>query len=132
MDKNGIFEFLKNEGFVDVSKMNYDEDIVVFKFLYEFNKPELDAAKEYADENYDEDNGEDEWYEEYYMPYLTDTAADNIRDIFDDIREEFEVDGDFIIYEMERENTDGCEVVMAFANMEAEINLDDIIEDLNL
>lgn len=132
LNTKGIRESLENEGLEEIDEIEYSEDIIVYNFFYVFDNAEIDAAKDYANENYDEELDEDEWNEEYYLPYLTDIAADNIRDIVDDICEEFNLTGEFIAYEMDRDNSDRCEFTVVFAKEGIDFDIDEIIEELDL
>lgn len=132
MNKQKILNSLEKEGFKEIDEIEYNEQIKVFDFLYVFDEAELDAAKDYANENYDEANGEDEWYDEFFLPYLVDMASDNVRDTLEDICEEFELSGEFIMYEPDRENYEQMEFILVLAEQDVEFNVDEIIEELEL
>lgn len=132
LNQKAILEFLEREGLDEVDEIEYKDDVLVYNFFYTFDETEIDAAKDYANENYDEENGEDEWYEEYFLPYLTDIAADNVRDIIDELCEEFGIIGEFVAYEMDRDNYDQCEFVVVLAEEGSSFNIDEIMDELDL
>lgn len=132
MNKQKILNSLEKEGFKEIDEIEYNDQINVFNFLYVFDEAELDAAKDYANENYDEANGEDEWYDEFFLPYLVDMASDNVRDTLEDICEELELSGEFIMYEPDRENYEQMEFVLVLADQDVEFNVDEVIEELEL
>lgn len=130
IDREKIIEFLENEGLNEIDVIDYkDEDVLVLNFFYTFDEAELEAAKQFANDNYEEDN-EDEWYEEYFLPYLTDMAADNIRDIVDDLGEKFGVEGEFVLYEMDRDYHSECECILALAEKGKDFDIEDILDEL--
>ncbi|SEF72006.1 hypothetical protein SAMN05660865_00850 [Caloramator fervidus] len=130
LDKRGIIEFLEDEGLDEVNELDYkDEDILVLNFFYTFDDAELEAAKQFANDNYEGDN-QDEWYKDYFLPYLTDMAADNIRDIVEELEEKFNVEGEFVIYEMDRDYHSECECVLALAEKGKDFDIEDILEEI--
>ncbi|CCC58089.1 MULTISPECIES: hypothetical protein [Caloramator] len=130
IDREKIIEFLENEGLSEIDVIDYkDEDVLVLNFFYTFDEAELEAAKQFANDNYEEDN-EDVWYEEYFLPYLTDMAADNIRDIVDDLGEKFGVEGEFVLYEMDRDYHSECECILALAEKGKDFDIEDILDEL--
>ncbi len=132
MDKQKILTSLEKEGFKEIDEIEYNKQIKVFNFFYVFDEVELDAAKDFANENYDEANGEDEWYDEFFLPYLVDMASDNVRDTLEDICEELELTGEFILYEPDRESYEQMEFVLVMANQDVEFDVDEIVEELEL
>ncbi|MCX7904482.1 MAG: hypothetical protein N2486_08210 [Caloramator sp.] len=130
LDRVKIIEFLENEGLNEIDVIDYrDEDVLVLNFFYTFDEAELEAAKQFANDNYEEEN-EDEWYEEYFLPYLTDMAADNIRDIIDDLGEKFGVEGEFVLYEMDRDYHNECECILALAEKGKDFDIEEILDEL--
>ncbi|MCX7884002.1 MAG: hypothetical protein N2448_03100 [Caloramator sp.] len=127
-----ILNFLENEGLEEIDEIEYNKDIFVYNFFYVFDEAEIEAAKEYANENCDVESTEEEWNEEFYLPYLTDIAADNVRDIVDDICEEFDLTGEFIAYQMDIGSSERCEFTVVFAKEGLEFDIDEIIEELDL
>lgn len=132
MNKQKILSSLEKEGFKEIDEIKYKDQIGVFNFLYVFDEAELDAARDYANENYDEAAGEDEWYDEFFLPYLVDMASDNVRDTLEDICEELELSGEFIMYEPDRENFEQMEFILVLADQDVEFDVDEIVEELEL
>lgn len=120
------------EGFEEVDEIEYRDNIKVFNFFYSFDEAELDSAKDYANQNYSEGEGEDQWYEEFFLPYLTDIAGDNIKDIVDEICEENDLSGEFVLYEIDRESYEQVEVTVALAVEGTNFDMEKILEDLEL
>lgn len=132
IDSSKVFEILEREGFDEVDEIEYKDDIKVFNFFYIFDEAEIEAAKDYANENYDEGEGEDNWYNEFFLPYLTDIAGDNIKDIVDEICEENDLTGEFVLYEIDRDNYEQCEVTLILGAGSKEIDVDRVLNDLEL
>ncbi|MDF2672968.1 MAG: hypothetical protein K0R09_1233 [Clostridiales bacterium] len=132
MDKQKILNMLEKEGYKEIDEIEYNKQIKVFNFFYVFDEVELEASKEYANENYDEANGEEEWYDEFFLPYLVDMASDNVRDTLEDICEELELTGEFILYEPDRESYEQMEFILVIAEQDVEFDVDEIVEKLEL
>lgn len=132
MDKQKILSSLEREGYKEIDEIEYNKQIRVFNFFYVFDDVELDAAKDYSNENYDEANGEEEWYNEFFLPYLVDMASDNVRDSLEDICEELELTGEFIMYEPDRESYEQMEFILVLAEQDVEFDVDEIVEKLEL
>jgi hypothetical protein len=132
LNRQAILEFLEREGLNEVDEIEYKNDILVYDFFYAYDEAELEAARDYANENYDESKGEDEWNDEYFLPYLTELAGDNVRDILDDLCEEFDLAGEFVAYEMDRDSYEQCEFVVVVGPEGTQFNLDEILAELDL
>jgi hypothetical protein len=132
MDNQKILNSLEKEGYKEIDEIEYNKQIKVFNFFYVFDEVELDAAKDYSNENYDEANGEEEWYDEFFLPYLVDMASDNVRDTFEDICEELDLTGEFILYEPDRESYEQMEFILVLAEQDVEFDIDKIVEKLEL
>lgn len=132
LNKSIIMEYLKNEGLNEIDEIKYRDNVLVYNLFYTYDEPEIDAAKDYANENYDEKNGEDEWYDEYFLPYLIELATDNVKDILSDLCEEQGMEAEFVVFELDRQNYEQLEFVIMFANEGTKIDVDGILKDLEL
>lgn len=131
LDKNAIIQYLQGEGLEEIDEIEYDdEDVVVLNFFYAFDEAELDAARQFANDNAEEEKTENEWYEEYFLPYLTDMAADNIKDIVDELGEKFDVEGEFVLYEMDRDYHDQCECILVLAKKGKDVDIEQVLEQI--
>ena len=132
INKKLIMEYLKKEGLEEIDEIEYNKEIIVYNFIYAFDKTELEAARDYANENHKEAEGEEKWNEEYYLPYLTDLAADNVSDVLDEILSQFEVDGDFMVYELDRNSHGNCEFIIIIAEKGTKFDAEKIMDKLEL
>lgn len=132
LNKKIILEYLEDHGFEEIDEIEYNKNIVAYNFFYSFDAPELEAAREYANENYEEANGEESWNEEFFLPYLTEMAADNVKDILEDMCEEFEVEGEFVVYELEQSRPEKCEFTIVVAEDGSEFDIEKIMDELEL
>lgn len=132
LNKQKILEFLQKEGFEEIDEIEYTDKIQVYDLFYKFDEAELDAAKDYSNENYDEAKGEDEWYDEFFLPYLADLASDNVRDIVEDLCEEYELTGEFMMYEPDRDSYEQMEFIIVLANEDVDFDIDEVVEELEL
>lgn len=131
MDKKRIFEFLEKQGLSEIDELDYKEKIAVFDFFYAFDEAEIEAAKAYANDNYD-DKGEDVWYDEYFLPYLVDIAVDNVKDIVEDLAEEYDLNVDFVTYEIDRQFFEQCEFVLVASDKDINFDIEKVMDDLDL
>lgn len=127
-----ILQYLEREGLKEVDPIEYKKNILVYNFFYQFDDVEIESARAYANDNYGEKDNEDQWYDEYYIPYLMDIAADNVNDILNELLDEFDAAGDFVAYEMDRNEPDKCEFVLVISDNGSEFDIDEILGDLNL
>lgn len=127
MNKNEIIEFLEENGLNDVEEIAYKEEFIVFRAFYDFDEEELEAAKDYAD-NESSDEDRDKWREEYFLPFLSDISSDNIKEIMEDLTEKFDIDGQFVIYDVD--NEERCEVIAVFSN--EDFDIENVLEDLDI
>ncbi|GLC32147.1 hypothetical protein [Clostridium omnivorum] len=132
MNKKGIQEHLANNGLTEIEEIEYKNDAYVLRFFYDFDKDEINAARAYAnDESEDEENG-DIWYEEFFLPYLSDVAVDNVGDMMEEIMEEFDIDAQFVSYEMDEEEYSYNEFIAAFFKKGEEKDIEQILEELEI
>lgn len=127
-----IIEFLKDSGLTQVEEIEYKDDILVLRCYYDFDKDEIIAAKSFATEESDYELESEEWYSEYLIPYLNDIAVDNLSDIVEETMDEFEVEGQFSSYDIDRNNFEYSEFILAFSDSEEEIDIDNILDDIDL
>jgi len=134
MDKIGILNYLKENGLGDAEELAYKDDIFVVNFFYDFDEEEIKSAKAYSnDESKEEEKEEGEiWYEEFFLPYLNDLAVDNVGEVIEEIMGKFNIDGQYVSYEMDEEAHECNEFVAIFHEKGKEINIEKIIEELNL
>ena len=132
INKKSVLKYLEKQGLEEIDEIEYNKDIVAYNFFYAFDKTELEAARDYANENYNEAEGEEKWNEEYYLPYLTEIAADNVRDVLDDILSEFGVDGEFMVYELDRNSDGKCEFTVIIVEKGTKFDIEKIMDKLEL
>ncbi|NME65373.1 hypothetical protein HF846_12285 [Clostridium cadaveris] len=131
MNKEKLISYLEENGIEEIEELKVKNDLVVLRLFYDFDEDEIKAATAYAnDEESDEES--DEWNDEYYLPYLNDVAVDNVGSIIEDSFEEFDIEGQFASYDVDKENSDYCEFIAAFFEKDSDYDLDEIIDELNL
>lgn len=132
MDKNAITKILNENNLNSIKEIPYNEESLVLRFFYEFDNEEIEAAKAYSnDESEDEENGDD-WYEEFFLPYLNDLAVDNVGEIVEDIMDKFNIDAQFVSYEMDEEEYGYNEFIAAFSPKGKLKEIEEILEELEL
>lgn len=135
INKEKLIAYLEENGIEEIEELKVKSDLVVLRLFYDFDEDEIKAATAYAnDEESDKesDKESDEWSDEYYLPYLNDVAVDNVGSIIEDSFEEFDIEGQFASYDVEKENSDYCEFIAAFFEKDKDYDLDQIIDELNL
>ena len=131
INKEKLISYLEENGLEEIEELKVKNDLVVLRLFYDFDEDEIKAATAYAnDEESDEES--DEWNDEYYLPYLNDVAVDNVGSIIEDSFEEFDIEGQFASYDVDKENSDYCEFIAAFFEKDSDYDLDEIIDELNL
>lgn len=132
MDKKKIIQILKENGLSEIEELNYDGDGLVFRFFYDFDNPELEAARAYAnDESEDEEEG-DIWFEEFFKPYLSDIAVDNVGETIEDIMDKYDIGAQYISYGIDEDEYSYDEFIAVFYEKDSEILIEDVLEELGL
>lgn len=132
MDKGKVIEHMRNSGCIgNVEEIEYKPDYLVLRFFYDFDDDEIEAAKDYANNESGEDSDEDTWYGEYYSPYLTDLAVDEVRDIIEELVENQDYNAEYISYELDKDD-ESMEFIAVFTDSDKEFEIDDVLDSLNL
>ncbi|MBN1042972.1 hypothetical protein FDA33_12715 [Clostridium botulinum] len=131
MKSSEIIEYLEKNGLSEVEEINITDEYILIKFFYDFDKEEIDAAENYANEDCDFDDDSDEWYNDFYMPYLNDIAMDNIESIIEEAMEDLDIEGKYRQIESETRNLGYVKFISAFANSDSEVDLDEVLIDYN-
>lgn len=129
MDISEIRVFLEDNDLSDVEEIKQEDDYVLVKFYYDFDKEELSAAKSYSNEESDFESESDEWYNEYYIPYLKEIAEDNVESIIEDAAEEFELEGKYKELGMESGDVGYLRFIAIFSPEMDEGEMEDILND---
>lgn len=129
MDISEIKSFLEDNDLSDVEEIKQEDDYVLVKFYYDFDKEELSAAKSYSNEESDFEAESDEWYNEYYIPYLKEIAEDNVESIIEDTSEEFELEGRYKELGMESGDLGYLRFMAIFSEELDEAEMEDILND---
>ena len=129
MDISEIKSFLEYNDLSDVEEIKQEDDYILLKFYYDFDKDELMAAKSYSNEESDFEAESDEWYNEYYIPFLKDIADDNVESIVEDAAEEFEIEGKYKSLVMESGELGYLRFVAVFSAEMDESEMEDILND---
>jgi len=132
LDFQKIIDYLSDNSLSSVEIVDNKEGQLVVKFCYNFDEDELKAATAYSnDECEDEKEGEN-WYEEFFLPYLNDIAVDSAGDIIEEISDKFNVDTQYISYDLEEEDYKSNEFVAIFFNKGGNIEIEDVLDELNI
>lgn len=129
MDISEIKSFLEDNDLSDVEEIKQEDNYILLKFYYDFDKEELMAAKSYSNEESDFEAESDEWYNEYYIPFLKDIANDNVESIIEDASEEFELEGKYKALTMESGELGYLRFIVIFSAQIDEFEMEDILND---
>lgn len=133
MNKKKILEELKESDLSGIEQIDYkDENVLIVRFKFEFDDSELEAARAYANDESDEEEESELWYDDFFIPYLTDLAVDNVGEIMEDVMSDFEVDGQFVSYDIDEEEYGYDEFVAAFFPQESDFDLEGVLDELEL
>ena len=132
MDKIKIINFLKQNELEDIEELTYKDEAFVVRFYYDFDEDEIEAAKAYSnDESEDEEEGEI-WVKDFFIPYLSDMAADNVGEVIEEIMEDYDLDAQFMSYELDEENYCTNEFVAVFYKKGIDLDIEKVFEELEL
>ena len=132
MEKEKIVSFLEKNDFSEVEELKKSENNLVVRFYYDFDEPELKAARAYANDECEEEEESDEWFEEFFLPYLNDLAIDNVGETMEEAMEELDLQIQYVSYEADIENYDYNEIIAVFYDKGEEIEIEDILDELDL
>ena len=68
VDKSKIIAFLEDNDLSEVEEVKFDDEALVLRFYYDFDRDEIEAARAYANDECEEEEESEEWYEEYFLP----------------------------------------------------------------
>ncbi|MBU5592809.1 hypothetical protein KQI89_13735 [Clostridium sp. MSJ-4] len=132
MKKDEIMDFLLEGEISEVEEIPYKEDVLLLRAYYDFDEDEIKAAKAYAKDEYEGEIEDDQWYDEFFLPYLSDVAIDNLGDIMEDLMEDFEVEGQYVSYDLSKENWQYNEFILAISPKGKAMDIEDALNELNL
>lgn len=124
MNKSEIVNYLIDNGIEEIEEIDYEEDMCVLKFYYDFKKEEILEARTYSSDD-DETNKES-----YYRLYLNDIARDNVSDILEDLKEEFSIEVQHICYD-EEVDKGFIEFIGAFYEIGKDVDIDDVLSSVS-
>ncbi|AOR24193.1 hypothetical protein [Clostridium taeniosporum] len=131
MKSSDIIEYLEQNGLEEVEQLEQNDEYILIKFFYDFDKDEVKAAENYANEECDFEADSDEWYDEFYMPYLKDIALDNVEGIIEDAMEELDIEGKYRQMENDSKSLGYIKFIVVFTKIDSEIDLDEVLNDFN-
>ncbi|URZ05866.1 hypothetical protein [Clostridium felsineum] len=130
MDNKEILEFMVDEAVSDLKEINYDKDLFVIKFHYNFDEYEMKAAKAFADEECSSKDEKDTWYSEYYMPFLSDIAKDNVEASVEDCADEFSIKAECLVHDCTDEKNKFSEALVIFSEGNKSFDIDKIAKEI--
>ena len=130
MNKSAIMKFLLESELEGVEEVEYEGALVV-KCYYDFDDPELDAAKAGASDETDFEEESTEWITQGVIPYLDDIAQDIVEETVEDIVNEYDAGAEIVSVDIDPANYTYKAFLIAFAPEDEDINIDQILLDLN-
>lgn len=132
MVKNEIIKALKEKGVSDIEEIKYKRGYLLVKFFYDFDDDEISAARSYSNEEGTYESETEEWFKELYLPYLYDISLDNVEEYIEEITEEYEIQGQFVAYDVDINNPTFGEFLAIFSEDKEEVDIDEVVEELDL
>jgi len=132
MVKSEIIKALKEKGVSDIEEIKYKRGYLLVKFFYDFDDDEISAARTYSNEEGTYESETEEWFKELYLPYLYDISLDNVEEYIEEITEEYEIQGQFVAYDVDINNPTFGEFLAIFSEDEEEVDIDEVVEELDL
>lgn len=129
MDYQDIVEFLEDNGVSEVEELKSDNDNIIIKFYYDFDKEELAAARAYANEESDVEEESDEWYRDWYLSYLYDIAKDELDETFEELNEEFNTSSLFKVIANDASNSEYVKFIAIICDEEFNEDLEEQLND---
>lgn len=129
MDYQEIIEFLEDNGVSEVEELRSENDNMIIKFYYDFDKEELAAARAYANEESDLEEESDEWYRDWYLSYLYDIAKDELDETFEELNEEFNTSSVFKVLANDANNSEYVKFVAMICDEEYDEDLEEQLND---
>lgn len=121
--------FSKDNEDIDFSKED-DEVIISEERVRELEDEMIDDEDE-DDEYYDEEE-DDEYYASPKLKYLSDIAVDHVGEVLEEIKEEEDIEIQYIGYDMDEDLTDYYEFVALFFEKGLEMDIDEVLEDMDI
>lgn len=131
MNRSAIMNFLLDSELEGVEEVEYEGALVV-KCYYDFDAPELDAAKAAASDETDFEEDSTEWIAQGIIPYLDDIAQDIVEEIIEDVVNEYDAGAEIVSVDIDPANYTYKAFLIAFAPEDEDINIDQILLDLNI
>ncbi|WP_251860450.1 hypothetical protein [Clostridium sp. Marseille-Q2269] len=125
MNKEEIVDYLNDNDIYNIEEIEYNEDVFPVKIYYEFDDEEVLAARAYAEEEYSKKDSDEE-EEDLYKPYLNDISRDNIEDILEDLKEDLDIEAQYICYDDTVDNGVN-EFIVVFYEKGKNVDIDEII-----
>ncbi len=132
INKDKIIEYLEDNDLAEIEEIKVEEDLLVLRFFYDFDRDELAAAKAYANDECKDEAESEDWYEEYFLPYLNDIAIDNAGEVIEDLIEEFDVEAQYIAYETDIDSYDYCEFIAVICEEGRNCEIEEILDELEM
>lgn len=132
MEKSTVIEYLKSNDFEDVEEIKYKDESLIVRFYYDFDDSEIEAASAYANDECEEESEGEIWYNKFFIPYLNDIVVDNVGEIIENCSEEFDLEAQFITYDIDEEQIEYAEIIAEFANRGEEIDVEKAVDDLKI
>ena len=129
MQTTEIIEFLEENGLSEIEEVKTEDNFIVLKFYYDFDKDEILAARAYANEESDLEEESDEWYRDWYLSYLSDVAKDNVEGIVEDLGDELELASKIKEVEIDVNNADYMKFVTILCSEDFEEDLEEVLND---
>lgn len=128
MDKQKIVNFLEDNGISEIKEINYDNEVILLKFFFDFDEEEIEAAKAYANDECEEEAESDSWYKDFFLPYLNELATDTVGDIIEDSMEELNIEAQFVSYEVSKDDYSYNEFTAVFYENGKDVDLNKILD----
>lgn len=162
MNKNEIKQYLEENEVSDVEFIREEEDMILARMFYYFDEEEIAAAENYEESLFDEDEEDDfgdddeeelvvddlddemveeldeDFSEEDYeeedgmIAYLSDIAVDHIGEVLEDLKDDLNVDVQYIRYYMDEDNLESFEVIAMFYKLGLEKDIEEELEKIDL
>lgn len=130
MNKTEILDILEENGLSEIEELKSEQDLLLVKFYFDFDKDVLAAAKEYANTESEQEEKSKEWYNQYFLPYLYDFANDEVLEIVEEIIDDAEdLSGEIMAFQIDMVNTNYVQFMALFTTEENSVAIEEVVKE---
>lgn len=162
INKEEIKKFLEENELTDIEVLQENDNMVMMRMFYNFDSDEIAAAENYEasledeieEDDYDdeaseketsvlleeeinedleyENEDEDDYEEDDMYQYLSDIAIDHTGEVLEDLKDEFDVDVQYVGYDLDEDTLERYEFIALFFDESQNYDIEEELEKIGL